>query len=178
MMSVQEWSKVVEPKLGSLTGTQALMCFSQLGDLVQAAENNESAEDAEAVRSLDGTLESLLLQLKQHTGPAAARGNRLDCTLLGAGLKTARQLQSPVKDRSAQKVLHNHSKTLRDIILEEGKLTTQDLLSGYHPEQGWKQPIQQKAVTTFQDLCQVPLLTIINRQWSNLPSTTNSPPSD
>lgn len=138
------------------------MCLNQLGVVVQASGNTDSAdasvEDAGTSKTLDGTLESLMVRLKDHTAKAGSGGSScLDSTLLGAGLQISRELQSPAAgNRQTLEVLNNHSNVLKETLLEEGKTVTQALLDGYHPEKGWTQPLQPEAVVTFQTLCQVP----------------------
>lgn len=161
-MVLQDWNKVVQPKVAYLSGNQVLMCLNQLGVVVQASGDADSAdasvEDADTCKTLDGTLESLMVRLKGHTAKAGSSGpGGLDSTLLGAGLQISRELQSPAVDnRQTHEVLTNHSKALKETLLEEGKMTMRALLDGYHPEKGWTKPLQPEAVITFQTLCQVP----------------------
>eukprot|EP00892_Ulva_mutabilis_P001180 jgi/Ulvmu1/11062/UM007_0244.1 len=141
---ISGWNEFVLASTGSLSGDQALMCLSELGDLTterstkpsqaDAADDWSDGLDQDTTGRLNDALESLLLRLKQHTLRYKESGSRarvLDHTLLGSGLWTTWQLQRSAAGRKqAHKVLHLHGKVMQEILLNEGRVVTESLLNG------------------------------------------------
>jgi hypothetical protein len=117
---VQGWNAVVSEYKDSLTWNHAIMCLSDLGEIVSGRKGDSypDAEDGQP-ELLDANLQSLLSRLEQQV-PGNEPASKMDGGLLGAGLMTAVQLQTPRGQKDCIKtVLQRHGQALQEVLLNQ-----------------------------------------------------------
>jgi hypothetical protein len=107
-----------------MTWNQAVMCLSELGDLVSKPEPSKEEEAQHPTpdsAALFSSVESLV-DVVRGTQPATSTSRTADVGLLGAGLVTSSQLMMPMYgSREMRKRMQQQAHRLQDVLVSQSR---------------------------------------------------------